>query len=253
MKSPLIARSLATAAVLAAGSSAWAGVSNLDENLPTEIEDARPVDTGEKEFQLPLRWEREKSGRNRFVYEPQLQWGFAEGWQGSVSVRGFGGSASHINSGDLRVKLMRQFAKERAVLPALAAFLEVDVPTGQRSRGVDPGLRLVATKTLSARPNTHQVHFNALWIRNNAPLPDAHGRRVRLLAGYSTPLAERTVLVADVIRQHERERGQMSTIAEVGLRQEVARRTMVSFAVGSGRGGESAPRWRLHAAFERAF
>lgn len=253
MRRPRIRGPLAAIVALSAGPAALAGVTNLDENLPTEIEDAEPVDRGEREIQLPVRWDRERGGDNRFVVEPQLQWGFAERWQGSVSVRNYGGPADRTGSGDVRVKIMRKLADERVLLPAVAAFLELDLPSGKGSRGVDAGLRLAATKTLGERARMHQVHLNAVWTRNAAPRPEERPERVRWLAGYSTPLAEHTAFVADVIRQHERERGRMSTIAEVGMRRELAHRTIASFAVGTGRGSDGAPRWRLHAAFERAF
>lgn len=248
IRNPLVA-----ALALLAAHAASAGVTNLDENLPTEIEDAEPVDTGEKEIQMPLRWDRERGGSDRLVFEPQLQWGFAQRWQGSVSLRGLGGSADRTGSGDVRVKAMRKLSDEGAVLPALAAFLEVDLPTGRNSRGLDAGLRLAATKTLGARADAHQAHLNVVWTRNGAPLDGERSERARLLAGYSTRLAERTVLVTDLIRQHERERGPLTTIAEVGVRQALAHRTIASFAVGAGRGGDSAARWRVHVAIERGF
>src|SRR5438105_12482093 len=56
---------------------ALADVANLDSGLPIEIEDARPIERGEKALQLITRWERQRSGGNLFVVEPQFQWGFA--------------------------------------------------------------------------------------------------------------------------------------------------------------------------------
>jgi hypothetical protein len=127
------------------------------------------------------------------------------------------------------------------------------VPSGRNIRGVDPTLRLIAIKSLGSHAKTHQLHVNVAWTRNNSPMPGERRERSQLILGYSTPLAERTTLVADVVREHERERGQMASIAEIGLRQDLGSKTTLSLAAGAGRGGDSAPRWRAVAAIQHSF
>jgi len=131
-----------------------------------------------------------------------------------------------------------------------ASGLEVRLPSGDASRGIDTILRLAATKTLGARPNTHRLHGNAVWLRDAAPDPD---ERWRLIVGYGTLVGRQTGLVADVMREQERALGEMASIAEVRLRHELARGMTLSFGAGAGHGGPGAPRWRIVAGFAQSF
>jgi hypothetical protein len=232
---------------------ALADTSNLESGQPIEVSDAEPVEAGQKQLQLTSRFDRERGGDNHVLVEPQFQWGFAQRWQATLSVRGIGGSADHTGNGDIRAQVMRKLNDEAGMLPATALQLQLDLPSGRGTRGVDPTLRLIATKTLGSQFKTHQLHVNAAWMRNNSPMPGERRERAQLIVGYSTPLTERTTLVANLVREHERERGQMASIAEIGLRQDVGSQTTLSLGAGAGRGGDSAPRWRAAAAVERSF
>lgn len=245
-------RAVTVVAIWLLGASCALAVENLESNLPTEIEDAEPVARGHRQIQLPMLWDRERPNARRLQLEPRFQWGFAERSQLSVGVPIMRGSADRTGSGDVRVELMRKFNDEGRVLPALAGFVRIDLPSGQQSHGVDSQLRLAATKTLGARPNTHQVHANLIWIKNVAPQEQERAERARLLVGYSTLVAQRSVLVADVIREQSRERGQMASIAEVGLIHEIAPNTNLALGVGAGR-GSGAPRLRLVAGLQQEF
>jgi hypothetical protein len=249
----MLLRLAAAAALLAAATPALADVSDLQAGLPAEVTDARPIGQGDKQVQVLTLWDRSRGGDDRLVLEPQAQWGFARDWQGTLGVRGIGGSADHTGSGDVRAELMRRFSAERAMLPSLAGFLAFALPSGRESRGIDTTLRLAATKTLGGAPYLQQVHGNVVWMRNAAASPEERGERWRLIAGYSRLLSQQTGLVADVIREQERARGEMASIAELGLRHELAHGTTLSFGAGVGRGSPSAPRWRLVAGFEQSF
>lgn len=240
------------ACALASGN-ALADTSNLESGQPAEVSDADPVETGQKQVQLTSRFDRERGGDNHVLVEPQFQWGFAQRWQATLSVRGIGGSADRTGSGDARAQLMRKLNDESGLLPATALQLQLDLPSGRDTRGVDPTVRLIATKTLGNQPKTHQLHVNAAWTRNNSPMPGERRERAQLIIGYSTALTERTTPVADLVREQERERGQMASIAEIGLRQDLGSKTTLSLGAGAGRGGDSAPRWRAVAAVERSF
>jgi hypothetical protein len=97
------------------------------------------------------------------------------------------------------------------------------------------------------------VHANVVWTRNAAPGPEERSHLARLLLGYSTLLSERTVLVGDLIREQQRTRGEMASIAELGVRRELARETTISLGVGAAHGSADAPRWRFMAGLERSF
>jgi hypothetical protein len=60
------------------------------------------------------------------------------------------------------------------------------------------------------------------------------------------------VLVADIVREHARERGRMATIAEIGLRRELQKQAIAAVGLGAGH-GDGAPRWRLVAGIQRSY
>lgn len=249
----MLLRLIAAAALVSATAPVLADVSDLQAGLPAEVTDARPIEQGGKQVQLLTLWDRQRGGEDRLVLEPQAQWGFARDWQGTIGIRGIGGSADHATSGDLRSEVMRRFNEEKGGLPSFAGFLGFAVPSGRESRGIDTTMRLAATKTLGAEPKKNQLHGNVIWMRNAAAGPEERSERWRLIAGYSRLLGQQTGLVADVIREQERARGEMASIAELGLRHELAHGTTISFGAGAGRGSPSAPRWRVVAGFEQSF
>lgn len=249
----MLLRLAAAVLLLAAATPSLADVSDLQAGLPAEVTDARPIEQGDRQVQVLTLWDRDRGGEDRLVVEPQAQWGFARYWQGTIGIRGIGGSADHAGSGDLRTEVMRRFNSEAGMLPSFAGFLGFALPSGRASRGIDTTMRLAATKTLGGAPNLHQLHGNVVWMRNAAAGPEERSERWRLIAGYSRLLSQQTGLVADVIREQERARGEMASIAELGLRHELSHGTTLSFGAGVGRGSPSAPRWRLVAGFERSF
>src|SRR5919109_663909 len=95
--------------------SVFADVANIEPGLPAEIADAEPIKQGEKQVQLLTVWDRQRNGDNRFVAEPQLQWGFAPRWQAALSVLGIAGSAEHTGSGDVRLQVMRKLNDENSL------------------------------------------------------------------------------------------------------------------------------------------
>ncbi|TFZ06584.1 hypothetical protein EZ313_08125 [Ramlibacter henchirensis] len=225
---------------------------NLDRGVGVEVTDAQSLKEGDKQFQFTTRFDRERGGDKQLLLEPEFQWGFAKDWQGSLSIQGLAGSADRTGSGDIRASLFRRFIEERGWLPALAGELQLDLPSGKDTRGVDPTLRLIGTKSLG-EGGKQQFHLNLGWTRNNSPEPGERRERGQVIVGYSLQLGERSALVADVIREHQREVGQMATIAEVGYRRELSEQTTLGVGIGAGRGSDSAPRWRLTAAIERGF
>jgi len=245
-----LAASLCTALV-APGVSA--DPSNLESGLPAEIADARTLDRGERQVQLQTRLDRERGGDRALLVEPQFQVGFTERWQGTIGLRGAFGSADRVGSGDVRAQLMHRLTDERGARPALAASVQADLPTGTRSSGVDTELRLIATRSIGTRSGGPQAHANLGWLHNASPAPDERADRLRAILGWSTSLDPRTAIVADLVREQQRTRGATASIAELGMRREMWRAAMLSVGAGVGRGGESAPRWRLVAGFEQGF
>lgn len=247
-----LAAALATPALAQAPVGSVSSLMNLESNLPAEVEDAEPTSPGRLELQLPLTFDREQDSDNRFVLEPRLQYGIAPRWSVSAGLPLIIGSTDRTNSGNLRGELMFKPIDEGSLIPALAAAVRLEVPTGTHAEGIDTTLKLMATKTLGATPGANQLHLNAAWRNNSQPREGDRRNTGRLILGYSTPLSAQTVLVADLIRGHAGEGGSMSTIAEIGLRKLLTRDTVAAFGIGHGH-GDDAPRWRLTAGLQSSF
>ena len=228
-------------------------IQNLEPQLPAEVEDAEPTRSGTRELQLPLRMTREQDGDNRFLIEPRWQIGFAQRWQASVGIPFVIGSSDRTNSGNVRADIMYKALDEGSLLPAIAVSGGLELPTGKNAEGTDMVLRVLATKTLGDRPGEHRIHGNVVWRINDDARPGERENTTRFILGYSTPLSANTVVVADVVRAHARLGATaMSTIYEVGLRQQWVPGTILSLGLGVG-SGDDAPDWQVTAGFQQQF
>ncbi|RPH46559.1 MAG: hypothetical protein EHM87_01510 [Burkholderiales bacterium] len=228
-------------------------VQNLEPQLPVEIEDAELTGAGQRELQLPLRMTREQDGDDRFLIEPRFQFGLAERWQATVGLPLVIGSSDRTNSGNLRGDMLFKPIDEGSLIPAIAVGAGLELPTGKNAEGTDLTLRLLATKTLGAVPGTHRIHGNASWRINDDALPGERDDTVRFGLGYSTPLSDATLLVADVMRGHGRLGATgMSTVWELGVRQVFTPGTIVAVGLGVG-SGPDAPDWQVTAGVETRF
>jgi hypothetical protein len=148
------------------------------------------------------------------------------------------GEASRSGSGDIEVEGLYNFNTETLYLPALALEAGGIIPTGKDSDGFDTTLKFLLTKSIS-KTGTDRVHLNAAWLHNAAPLEDEREHRYRLIAGYSRRIAPDWVILADFVRQTEREKDEDSNIAELGFRWQLTPLTVLSFGAGAGIGRES--------------
>lgn len=244
---------LGIAGLLAAGPAFAADHSNLEEGLPITVEDAYPIAQGGLEFQSYLQYDRtrrDSRGPDRFMVVPRLEYGAFRNLQLSVEAPYSLGNASMTDQGDVRASALYNLNTEGLVLPAFALAGSVSQPYGYRNGGTETELKFIASKSLGTpdpeglSPYAYvprQVHFNASWFHNYDPLVglDAERRdRYRVGVGYSQPVSNNAVLVADVFRETDRERGRATNLAEVGVRYIVTPQTVLSGAVGVGFAGD---------------
>lgn len=225
---------------------------NLEEGLPTQVEDAYPTAYRNREFQLQGRYERTKDGKNQFVLDPRLEYGFARNWQAKISAPFRLGSGDRTGSGDIGLEAFYNFNTESLSLPALAISARADLPTGKNSRGVDTTFKFIATKTLGAGSQLQRLHLNLIY-RNNAKANfGERSNRYAAIVGYSQRLNADTIGILDFVREQELERGKTSDIFELGLRRQVTPLRALSLGAGVGLGNDS-PKFRLTAGLQQSF
>jgi hypothetical protein len=224
---------------------------NLEEGLPTRVEDAYPTAFRNREVQGIFSYDRTREDQNRVTLEPRLEFGIAPNTELRLGAPFFVGNADRTGSGDLDISALYNFNIEGLVLPAFAVEGEAEIPTGKDSRGFDTTLKFIATKSIS-KTGLDRIHVNIGWTHNAGRERDERDHRYLAILGYSRRLTADTVFVTDFIREQERIRGENSNIIEFGIRWQLTPRAVISFGAGAGLGEES-PQERATVGFQRSF
>lgn len=224
---------------------------NLEEGLPTRLEDAYPTAFRNREIQAVFRYERTEDSADRLTLEPRLEFGIAPNAQLKIGAPFFLGEADQRGSGDVEVEGLYNFNQESLSLPALSVAGGIVIPSGEGSEGLDTILKFLLTKTVDDAL-LGRFHLNLEWGHNFSAFDDERDDTFAIIPGYSFRLNPDTVMVADFIREWEIERGKESNIVELGARYQLDPRTVLSLGVGAGIGDES-PSFRATFGFQRSF
>ncbi|AFY55690.1 hypothetical protein Riv7116_3219 [Rivularia sp. PCC 7116] len=222
---------------------------NLEEGLPTEVEDAYPVPYQGIELQGAVKYDR-INGKDSFVVEPRLEYGFAPNWQGRIAVPFQKGDDSD-GIGDVGVEVFYNFNTETLKTPAFAVSVGVDAPTSEGSAGIDPTVKFIMTKTLGTGANLDRFHLNASYTFNDANKDDERRSVVKAVAGYSRRLNPQTILVTDFVYEQEKEENADSYVVELGIRQQVTPLTVWSVGAGIGLDNDS-PDFRVTGGIQKS-
>jgi hypothetical protein len=217
---------------------AWAlDHDNLDKNRPVQIEDAYPIAKGEIALEGGARFVDQRQGKTRFVFQLQVLYGAFYNTQLEIggdllteptTVEGA------EKSEDLRLGALYNFNTETLSLPALAVKLDLEFPTGVRSKGVDGALNGILTRSFGR----WRTHLNAAYT----VVGSAQGRErngfYRFVAGVSYPLGYparfRQTVIADVFtRQSDLSGGRNPTGVEAGLRYQLSSRIVLDGGIGT--------------------
>lgn len=244
---------LTFAAVLIGGLTAVAPAQtdhvNLEEGLPTQLEDAYPTAYRNREIQFFTSYERTRDGRDRVTLQPTLEFGVFRNAELKFTAPFFAGSADKRNSGDIQAELLYNFNTESHALPAFAVVGRVTAPSGRRSAGLDTAVKFIATKSISNRFD--RLHVNLELERNGAARFDERNTLYRAIFGYSGRVGADTLLVADFVRKQERLRGENSNVIEAGIRRQINPLTIITFGAGVGI-GEQSPRFQIRIGIQRS-
>ncbi len=210
---------------------------NLDKNRPVQIEDAYPIAKGEIALEVGARFVDRRQGRTRFVFQPQILFGAFYNTQLEIGGDLFTDPTPVVSSeksGDLRVGALYNFNTETLTLPAFAVKLDLELPTGVRSRGVDGTVAGIMTRSFGR----WRTHLNAEYTTvGSAQGPERNGF-YRFVAGVSYPLGYpaqfRQTVIADVFtRQSDLSGGRNPTGVEAGLRYQLSSRIVLDGGIGT--------------------
>lgn len=224
---------------------------NLEEGLPTEIEDAYPIGFRGREFQSVLRYERTDDDKDRVVIDPRIEFGFAPNWQGKISVPFYLGSADKTDSGNIGLEAFYNFNTEGIVLPAFALSTRADLPTGRDSAGIDTTVKAIVTKSIT-KTGLDRIHLKVAWKHNAGARHEQREDLYRAMLGYSRRIDADTLFVADFVREQEIGRKKEANIFEAGVRRQITPLSLIAFGLGAGVGDES-PDFRATFGFQKSF
>lgn len=221
---------------------------NLDEGLPVTIEDAFPIPYRQREVQALGQYDRvrdDPKGNDLFTLEPRFEAGLFRNFQAEVGVPYRLGTASARDSGEVDIEGLYNFNAETIDLPAFALKAGVGVPFGRDSQGAQTILKGILTKTLGETWNSHRVHLNAAWLHKFERRKDDERSDGYLIGiGYSHPVASDTLVVADLVREHQIDEDREANLVEAGVRWQLTPLTVLSAGAGAGFLDES-PRFRF--------
>jgi outer membrane putative beta-barrel porin/alpha-amylase len=210
---------------------------NLDPNRPIAMEDAYAIPKGEIGLESGVRVNDRREGRTRVVFQPQIIYGAFNNTQIEIQGDLFTDPASLVGankSGDLHLGLLYNFNTETLGLPAFAARVELDLPTGVDSRGVDTQLTGILTRSFGR----WRAHFNAGYTFLGSPQGQERNGTYRVIAALSYPLGYptsfRDTLIMDVYTRQSDLKGRRNNAGvEIGLRHQLTSRIVLDSGIGT--------------------
>lgn len=210
---------------------------NLDPNRPIAIEDAYVIPKGEIGVEGGLTFNDRKQGKSRFGFQPQIIYGAFDNTQIEI-MSGLVTEPNTVSgddkSGDLSIAALYNFNTETLQLPAFAARVEVGLPTGVNSKGVDTELTGVMTRSFGR----WRTHVNVGYTFSGSPQNNERSGTYRFVAAVSYPLGypmsfRDTIIVNLFTRQSDLKGQNNPSGLGVGLRHQVSSRVVFDAGVGT--------------------
>jgi hypothetical protein len=229
---------IAVLLLLVAPTFAWAlDHDNLDPNRPIAMEDAYAIPKGEIGLESGVRVNDRRESRTRVVFQPQIIYGAFNNTQIEIQGDLFSDPSSLVGankSGDLHLGVLYNFNTETLSLPAFAARIELDLPTGVDSQGVDTQLTGIMTRSFGR----WRAHLNAGYTFLGSPQGQERNGTYRVIAAVSYPLGYptsfRDTLIMDVYTRQSDLKGQRNNAGiEVGLRHQLSSRIVLDSGLGT--------------------
>lgn len=209
-----------------------ADVMNLNEHMPTRLEDASVVDTGEIQIQASTSYQDKEK---RFHYRPDLRWGMMKRVQTELMLDQFSGPRDkEKTSGQTAANIQWNFNDQDNIIPSMAITSEFKFPTGKNTDGIDPSLRLNLTNTIAGTLSDPEVqaHVNYRWSHNSVRQKNESKVGNLLVAGLSQRLSTNSALIADFAHEKDTLDGKTSNEVEVGWLREAARKFQIGVSAG---------------------
>lgn len=210
---------------------------NLDEGRPLRLDDAYAIASGELAVEVGAGFALERRGPDRGVFPLEVLYGALPNLQlglGTTLLTDPHEVHEQTKSGDLRVSGLYNFNQETLTLPAFGLKVELNLPTGVDSAGVDVEVKGIVTRSIDRL----SLHLNAGYAFVSGTTGEERDGRYEVTLGASYPVGApqytRTTLVGDLFTEQGDRRGGSNVFgAEVGFRHQLTQRVVVDAGIGS--------------------
>ncbi|UCH34733.1 MAG: hypothetical protein JSV65_19815 [Armatimonadota bacterium] len=240
MKTSVISLALAIAAGLASVAPLpcfAADHQDLEEGLPTRVEDAYPHPYRAREVQAAVRYLNEDEG-DLGELEIGFDYGAARNLQVSLAAPFLFGSGDRAGNGDVRLHALYNFNTETMRTPALSLVLESRFATGTDSEGTDVSAKAIMTRTIGTW--AERVHVNIAYTDVGSPEPGDRCQVWFAGIGYDRPLSFDELLILDAFWEQSDERdGDDSIVVEVGVRSQLTPWSVLAWGASTALAGDA--------------
>jgi hypothetical protein len=216
---------------------------NLDEGRPLRLEDAYAISTGEIALEAGAGFTLRRRGTDRGFFPVEMLYGALPNFQIGVGTT-LSTDPREIDeptkSGDLRLGGLYNLNQETLVMPAFGVKVEVGLPTGVESTGVDVEVKGIVAKSFERL----SLHFNAAYLFLTDAGRGERDGRYELVLGASYPVgapkSTRATLVADIFTEQATRRGESNVVGtEIGLRYQLTPSIVWDVGIGTEFAGPS--------------
>ncbi|MGH2607951.1 MAG: hypothetical protein ACREMV_13120 [Gemmatimonadales bacterium] len=229
---------------------------NLDDDRPTRVEDAYPVERFAFEFLIPYSVERGRSGATLHASVLELEYGVVRNGQlGLKAPLGVVREAGTTESGlsGLRVFGLYNFNTESRLLPALSLRTDVTFPVG----GLAGSETQIALKALATRSwGRNRLHVNAAFRFGPDGTPAAVEALDRWWYGVAvdrTLFRQSLLLVGEAYARKLTDGAPVEVNASLGLRWQVRTTTVLDIGIGRRLRSDVGPHYAVTVGISNAF
>jgi hypothetical protein len=230
---------LATTAVgmaLVASALAQSDHNNIDSGRPLRFDDAYSIAFRERALEFGLSLDTFRRRAANYGFKAEYKVGFAKNQDIGITFDpSYDGSERRFDGGNVEIAYFNSLRREINDSPALAYRVELALPTGRGSKGVETKVRGIATRALG---QYDKLHLNLDVIASTSPRTDERRVAFGAILGYTSPLGYTkrfdTTLAAEfaVLQSRIRGQGYAGTLG-IGLRRQLTPQTVFDIGIES--------------------
>ncbi len=232
---------------------------NIDSGRPLRFDDAYSIAFRERALEFGISIDTFRRSAPNYGFRAEYKIGFAKNQDVGITFDpSYIGSDRRFDPGNVEIAYFNSLRREIGNSPALAYRIELGLPTGRDSEGVDAKFRAIATRALG---QYDRIHLNVDANVVSSPRGDERTVAFGAILGYTNPLGyprrfDQT-MVAEFAVEESRIRGEgYAGSVGIGLRRQLSPRTVfdigIESALFSTRGATKSP-FRLTVGYSMGF